>query len=100
MQPWSVHGHTGRFPMGHDRDDLIVAHSRDGRVATAALAIPTVSEWGLVVMTLLVLTAGTLVLARARAQWKISARVVEGGAYIRPRVYDAIADHHKKEAKR
>jgi hypothetical protein len=29
-------------------------------------SIPTVSEWGLIVMSLLVLTAGTLVLARRR----------------------------------
>ena len=29
-------------------------------------AVPTVSEWGLIVMTLLVLTAGTLVYARRR----------------------------------
>ena len=49
-------------------------------------SIPTVSDWGLLVMTLLVLTAGTLVLSRARARWIISAQVVEGGANIRPRV--------------
>ena len=30
--------------------------------------IPTVSEWGLIVMTLLLLTTGTLLHARARAQ--------------------------------
>lgn len=29
-------------------------------------AIPTVSEWGLIVMTLLALTAGTIVFARRR----------------------------------
>ena len=33
----------------------------------ASLGIPTVSEWGLAVMTLLVLTAGTIVLMRRRA---------------------------------
>ncbi len=31
--------------------------------------IPTISEWGLIVMTLLLLTTGTLLHARARAQW-------------------------------
>ena len=35
-------------------------------------AIPTVSQWGLVMMTLLVLTAGTLLFARARAQREVS----------------------------
>lgn len=33
----------------------------------AALMIPTVSQWGLVVMVLLVLTAGTVVVMRRRA---------------------------------
>ncbi|MCH8148121.1 MAG: hypothetical protein IH987_09045 [Planctomycetes bacterium] len=36
------------------------------------ISIPTVSEWGLVVMTLLVLTAGSLLFARARAYREIS----------------------------
>ena len=34
-------------------------------------SIPTVSEWGMILMTLLVLTAGTVVFARGRAQWEI-----------------------------
>lgn len=34
--------------------------------------IPTVSEWGMIVMTLLALTAGTLLFARARTQREIS----------------------------
>ncbi len=63
-------------------------------------AIPTVSECGLVSMTLLMLTAGMLVVARARARWEISAQVVEGGADIHPRVCHAIADPHKEEARR
>ena len=54
----------------------------------------------LAVMTLLVLTAGTLVLARRRRRWEISAAVVDGGAEIHPRVYDAIADRYKTEARR
>lgn len=40
-------------------------------VADGSVSIPTVSQWGLAAMTLLVLTAGTLLLMRSRAetQW-------------------------------
>ncbi len=74
----------------------------DGRavVPDECEAATTVSEWGLVLMTMLLLTAGTLLFARARARWEISAQVVEVGADIHPRMYDAIADPRKKETKR
>ncbi len=37
-----------------------------GSITVNAAPIPTVSEWGLIIMTLLLLTAGTIVIARRR----------------------------------
>lgn len=68
-------------------------------VAVTRKAVPTVSEWGLIVMTLLMLTASTLVLFRPRNRWVISAQVVEGGTGIHQEAFDAIADPHKKAAR-
>ena len=42
-------------------------HPQADPIETAAVAaIPTVSQWGLIVMTLLLTTAGTIVLGRHR----------------------------------
>ena len=51
------------YPPGHP----FVGQSIDlAFVITSPSNIPTVSEWGLIVMALMLLTAGTLVLARRR----------------------------------
>ena len=56
---------------GDGDTDVLSASRDDDKIAwyentTPAAAIPTVSEWGLMVMALLVLTAGTLVHRKRR----------------------------------
>lgn len=62
-----------RFVFGEASSNACVDVDLDGTVTIETIplageggAIPTVSEWGLIIMTLLALTAGTLVFARRR----------------------------------
>lgn len=57
-QPWK----DLRYPCGHK----LIGTIDLAFVITSPSNIPTVSEWGLIIMTLLLLTAGTIILARRR----------------------------------
>ena len=50
----------------YDADGVLVAHLGDAVHETFPIPIPTVSQWAAIVMTLLLLTAGTIVFSRMR----------------------------------
>lgn len=54
-------GSQGTDPCGTDPDEAVT-----GTPETPPIVIPTVSEWGLILLTLSLLTGGTLVIARRR----------------------------------
>ncbi len=68
-QMWSIIGHpvSGPYAQGTWNDTTSPEHLGIGIIEREIdPAVPTVSEWGLVVMTLLTLAAGTILLVRPR----------------------------------
>jgi hypothetical protein len=52
--------------------DVVLTSSIEPLVITDAAPVPTVSEWGLIILFLLLLTAGTIVIRRSMAQSQIA----------------------------